>query len=127
MPITVARSGAYPANHSVNAKTDTPASQGAEPPPSTGMGKDMVRGLALMFIAAVMAALVLATERLLLDRVDVGNVLGWLVLWSVLLSALLLLSRVSVRVSQTALDWLDRVASSRAQARSRARFSVEAN
>ncbi len=68
----------------------------------------MVRGLSLMWIAAVMAALVLLTEHFLLDRIDVGYWLGGLVLWSVLLSALLLLSRVSVRLSLAVLSWLDR-------------------
>jgi hypothetical protein len=82
------------------------------------MGKDMVRGLALMLIAAVMAVLVLLTENLLLDRIDVGNLLGGLVLWAVLLSALLLLSRVSVRLSQAMLSRLDRWAQARAQDRS---------
>jgi hypothetical protein len=99
------------------------------PPPlrSTGMGKDMVRGLALMLIAAVMAVLVLLTEHLLLDRIDVGNLLGGLVLWSVLLSALLLLSRVSVRLSQAMLLWLDRWAQARAQDRSSDRHRVSAH
>jgi len=104
-------------------RTDTPIA----PPPSTGMGQDMVRGLALMWVAAVMAALVLLTERFLLDRIDVGYWLAGLVLWSVLLSALLLLSRVSVRLSQAVLSWLDRSAQARAQGRSRARLSVAAH
>jgi hypothetical protein len=88
------------------------------------MGRDMVRGLALMLVSAVMAGLVLLTERFLLDRIDLGYLLGGLVLWSVLLSALLLLSRVSVRLSQAVLSWLDRSAQTRARARSRARLSV---
>lgn len=97
------------------------------PPPSTGMARDMVRGLSLMLIAAVMAVLVLLTERLLLARADVGTVLGWMVLWSVLLSALLLLSRVSVRVSHAVLTWLDSMARRSARSRAKARFSAHSS
>jgi len=90
-------------------------------PTSTGMGLDMVRGVALAVMAAVMAVLVLLTQRWLLAPTGVGAVLGWLVLWSVLLAALLMLSRLSVWASHAALSWLDKSAFERAQARSRAR------
>lgn len=88
---------------------------------STGPGQDMVRGLALMFMAAVMAALVMVTDRLLLDRVGLGHVLSWLVLWSVLLSALMALSRLAMVLSHALLGWLDRAALRAAQAKSNAR------
>ena len=102
---------------------DQPHAEGALAP-STGMAKDMVRGVSLMLMAAVMATLVLVTERVLLGPADVGNVLGWMVLWSVLLSALLLLSRLSVRVSQATLNWLDGVARRSARARAEARVGA---
>lgn len=115
---------AYPASRLVTSSTAEPTEAPTVPPLSTGMGRDMVRGLALILVSAVMAGLVLLTERFLLDRIDLGYLLGGLVLWSVLLSALLLLSRVSVRLSQAVLSWLDRSAQTRARARSRARLSV---
>lgn len=90
---------------------------------STGPGQDMVRSLALMFMAAFMAALVLLTDRLLLARVGVGHVLSWLVMWTVLLSALMALSRLSMYLSQALLTWLDRAALRAAQAKSSARLA----
>lgn len=129
MTIAFFSPSAYPAKPLMEASPETSAPDTAAIPPplrSTGMGKDMVRGLALMLIAAVMAVLVLLTEHLLLDRIDVGNLLGGLVLWSVLLSALLLLSRVSVRLSQALLSWLDRWAQARAQDRSSDRHRASA-
>ncbi|MBY0466492.1 MAG: hypothetical protein K2W33_16270 [Burkholderiales bacterium] len=89
--------------------------------PSTGPGQDMVRSLALMFMAAVMAVLVILTDRLLLDRVGLGHVLSWLVMWSVLLSALMALSRLAMVLSQALLGWLDRASLRAAQAKSCAR------
>ncbi len=89
--------------------------------PSTGPGHDMVRGLALMFMAAVLAVLVMVTDRLLLDRVGVGHVLSWLVLWAVLLSALMVLSRLALALSHALLGWLDRAALRAAHAKSSAR------
>ena len=89
--------------------------------PSTGPGQDMVRSLALMFMAAVMAVLVMLTDRLLLDRVGVGHVLSWLVLWSVLLSALMALSRLAMVLSHALLGWLDRASLRAARAKSNAR------
>jgi hypothetical protein len=131
MPIAFFSPSAYPAQPLMEASPAeaSAADTAAAPPPlrSTGMGKDMVRGLALMLIAAVMAVLVLLTEHLLLDRIDVGNLLGGLVLWSVLLSALLLLSRVSVRLSQAMLSRLDRWAQARAQDRSSDRHRASAH
>ena len=88
---------------------------------STGPGQDMVRGLALMFMAAIMAVLVMVTDRLLLDRVGVGHVLSWLVLWSVLLSALMALSRLAMVLSHALLGWLDRASLRAARAKSNAR------
>lgn len=89
--------------------------------PSTGPGQDMVRSLALMVMAALMAAMVLVTDRMLLSRVGFGHVLSWLVMWSVLLSALMALSRLSVAMSQAVLGWLDRASLRAAQAKSVAR------
>ncbi len=89
--------------------------------PSTGPGQDMVRSLALMLMAAIMAVLVMLTDRLLLDRVGVGHVLSWLVMWSVLLSALMALSRLAMYLSHALLAWLDRASLRAAQAKSSAR------
>jgi hypothetical protein len=124
MSTPILNPSAYPASRLMASSTVEQTDAPAAPPLSTGMGQDMVRGLALMWVSAVMAGLVLLTERFLLDRIDLGYLLGGLVLWSVLLSALLLLSRVSVRLSQAVLSWLDRSAQARARARSRARLSV---
>lgn len=88
---------------------------------STGPGQDMVRGLALMFMAAVLAALVMVTDRLLLDRVGVGHVLSWFVLWAVLLSALIALSRLAMALSVSLLGWLDRASLRAARAKCNAR------
>ena len=86
----------------------------------------MVRSLALMFMAAVMAVLVMLTDRLLLDRVGVGHVLSWLVMWTVLLSALMALSRLTLCLSHALLAWLDRASLRAARARSCARRAAMA-
>ena len=124
MSISFFSPSAYPARPLMASTSDTAPDAQIVQTPSTGMAKDMVRGLSLMLIAAVLAALVLLTERLLLAHVDVGTVLGWMVLWSVLLSGLLLLSRLSVRASHAVLTWLDRLAHRSARARANARLSA---
>lgn len=127
MSISLFSPSAYPATPLMAHPSDAQPDVHVVPAPSTGMAKDMVRGLSLMLIAAVMAALVLLTERVLLARADVGNVLGWMVLWSVLLSALLLLSRLSVRASHAVLTWLDSMARRSARSRAKARFSAHSS
>jgi len=128
MSTSAIHSNAYPVKHLMTqAQAAEPDLSGANQPASTGMGRDMVRGLALVMIAGVLAVVVQLTENLLLARTGVGHVLGWLVLWSVLLAALLMLSRVSVRVSHAVIAWLDRSAFQRAQARSRARHGISAS
>jgi hypothetical protein len=131
MPIAFFSPSAYPAQPLMATASPEALAAGAvvtpSPLSSTGMGQDMVRGIALMGLAAVMAGLVIVTERFLLDRIDVGYVLGGLVLWSVLLSAMLLLSRVSVRMSQAMLSGLDRWAQVRALNRSSARHRASAH
>jgi hypothetical protein len=124
MSMPIVSSPAHPSQPVVARAGAEPASPDVLPSASTGMGRDMVRGVALSIMAAVLAALVLLTDRLLLERTGVGDVLAWLVLWSVLLAALLVLSRVSVRLSQTVLAWLDQSAFDRARSRSRARHSA---
>jgi hypothetical protein len=121
MSMPIVSPPAYPSQPVVARAGAEPASPDVLPSASTGMGRDMVRGFALSIMAAVLAGLVLLTDRLLLERTGVGDVLAWLVLWSVLLAALLVLSRVSVRLSQTVLAWLDQFAFDRARSRSRAR------
>jgi hypothetical protein len=118
---------AYPASDLMSKQTAVDKLPETTEVPSSGMARDMVRGLALMLVAAIMAALVMLTDRLLLDHIDVGVWLGWLVLWSVLLSALLLLSRMSVHLSQEVLTWLDRAARKTARARAQARANAEAS
>jgi hypothetical protein len=131
MPIAFFSPSAYPAQPLMATASPealaTSAVSTPSPLSSTGMGHDMVRGLALMWVAAVMAGLVIVTEHFLLDRIDLGHVLGGLVLWSVLLSALLLLSRVSVRVSHAMLSGLDRWAHARALNRATARHRASAH
>ncbi|HRK39417.1 MAG TPA: hypothetical protein PK347_13610 [Burkholderiaceae bacterium] len=105
----------------------TKAGLSQHPVPSTGPGQDMVRSLALMFMAALMAAVVLVTDRMLLSRVGFGHVLSWLVLWTVLLSALMALSRLSVVLSQAVLAWADRASLRAAQAKSIARRATLAS
>lgn len=124
MSTSVFSPSAYPAQPLVAPRPPEGVAHTATPLPSSGTGRDMVRGLALMWVAAAMAGLVLLTERLLLDRMNLGDVLGGLVLWAVLLSALLLLSRVSVRLSVAMLSWLDRSALALARERSRTRWGV---
>ena len=124
MSMPIVSSPAHPSQPVVTRAGAEPASPDVLPSASTGMGRDMVRGVALSIMAAVLAALVLLTDRLLLERTGVGDVLAWLVLWSVLLAALLVLSRLSVRLSQTVLAWLDQFAFNRARSRSRARHSA---
>jgi len=111
----------YPAKPLMGPSLAEPVPTDVSQSASTGMGRDMVQGLALVMMAAVLAVLVLLTDRLLLDRTGVGHVLGGLVLWSVLLAALLMLSRVSVFASHAVLTWLDRAAFERARSRSRTR------
>ena len=125
MPYSSFSPSAYPASDLMAKQTAVRAPEEESEVPSSGMARDMVRGLALMLVAAIMAALVMLTDRLLLDRIDVGAWLGWLVLWSVLLSALMLLSRMSVRLSHAALTWLDKSARRTARARSLARANAE--
>ena len=83
----------------------------------------MTRAMALMLMAAVMAALALAlaVDRWLLARTDLGMVLNWLLMWAVLLSALMVLSRWMMAVSQALLGWLDRASRRSAQAKAVAR------
>lgn len=114
----------YPATPLVDSPPAAQPDTVALAPASTGMGQDMVHALALMWVAAILVGLVLLTEHLLLQRMDVGYALGGLVLWTVLLSALMALSRVSVRLSHALLERLDRFAQSRAQARARTRLGV---
>ena len=82
MSIPIVSPTAYPSQPVVARAGAEPASPDALPSASTGMGRDMVRGFALSLMAAVLAGLVLLTDRLLLERTGVGDVLAWLVLWS---------------------------------------------
>lgn len=81
----------------------------------------MARAMALMFMAGVLAALALAVDRWLLARADLGMVLNWLLMWAVLLSALMVLSRWMMAVSQALLGWLDRASWRSARAKAVAR------
>ena len=111
MSMPIVSPPAYPSQPVVARAGAETASPDVLPSASTGMGRDMVRGFALSIMAAVLAALVLVTDRLLLERTV------WVMCWPgwcsgrLLLAALLVLSRVSVRLSQAALAWLDQFAS----------------
>lgn len=92
-------------------------------PRSRAVGAEMVRRLALMLMAAGLSTLVLLTQRLM--RIWVGDdlFLGWATLWCVLLSALLLLSRLVTALAQWAVvtldTWVWRLARQRAARRQR--------
>lgn len=76
-------------------------------PRSSTVGVEMVRSLALMLMAASLATLVLATHKLILTWVGDDLFLAWAALWCVLLSALLLLSRLITVLAQRVLVSLD--------------------
>lgn len=86
--------------------------------PSPGTGWAMVRGLALMVMAAMLSALVWGVQHLLLDRMALGGWMDAVVLWSVLLAALMLLSGPSVTLAYGLLAQLDSVARKLARRRS---------
>ncbi len=100
-----------------------------DPPPlsvqprSSALGVEMVRRLALMLMAAGLATLVLLTQKLILTWVGDDLFLGWAALWCVLLSALLLLSRLVTVLAQWAVGaldtWVWRLARQRAARRQR--------
>lgn len=70
----------------------------------------MVRGVALMVMAALLTGLVQMVQYLLLERTGMARWMDGLVLWTVLLAALILLSGPSVRLAHGLLAWLDRLA-----------------
>lgn len=120
-PPTPARTTTLRRDHAVVGHTGA-MSPGPQPR-SRAVGLEMVRRLALMLMAASLATLVLLTQRLLEIWVGGDLFLGWAALWCVLLSALLLLSRLVTVLAQWAVvtldTWVWRLARQRAARRQR--------
>ncbi|TNF61125.1 MAG: hypothetical protein EP306_07340 [Burkholderiales bacterium] len=81
-----------------------------------------VRGLAAMLLAAMVAALVVAADRVISTWADGHLLLAWMVLWAVVFAALALFADVARGLAQRVMRGLDNWSRTLAQARAEARL-----
>lgn len=80
------------------------------------------RPLAALLLAAAVAALAVATDRLMASWADEHLLATWVALWAVVFAGSLLLAGTARRTAQRVVAGLDRWARARAQARAEARY-----
>jgi hypothetical protein len=107
----------------------TPSEQGT-PPTLNGqvpVGKALKGGpLYALLLAAAVAALAVAVDRLAGSWADEHILTAWIALWSVVFAGSLLFAGTAGRMAQAIMGRLDRWALRRAQARAQARFEAMA-
>ncbi len=103
-----------------------PASPAAIPAGSLTAGRPATRRtdrpLAALLLAAAVAALAVATDRLMASWADEHLLATWVALWAVVFAGSLLLAGTARRTAQRVVAGLDRWARTRAEARAEARF-----
>lgn len=94
----------------------------AAPPVSQPARRAGARTLSVMFLAALVAALVVLADRFVSTWADEHLFLGWVLLWAVIFAGLALFAGTARNLAARAMAGLDGWSQSRAQARAEARL-----
>lgn len=88
-----------PAHLAAPARAERAGSQPARP--------SGVKGLAAMFLAALVAALVIIADRAISTWADQHLFLAWVLLWAVVFAGIALFAGTARRLAQRVMPWLD--------------------